>query len=136
MPDQQLQSRAGSNVGNEPAANLLFVAKAHAKSYDAPHNGTRITLWESPVGEGILRVPLSPATLLPGAIINKSAVDIYTWTLTFIDDEGNEMAVGTGAVSPAAPVDNLAFTPFDEGLFALCPGEKIVFSAVQSGTVG
>lgn len=130
MPDVSLQSRAGSNVGNEPAASLHFIAKSHSKSVDVPTTGATIELW---AGEGeVLRVPFAPGANLGAILMNKSATLTYDWTLTFIDDEGNELEMTTGSIAPGDTGEVNADGPFQDGLFAICAGESIVLSAVEA----
>ncbi len=131
MPDPQLESRAGLNIGNSPVAGLLYAAKVSSKSVEIPTNGSQVTLYEGV--EGVLRVPATPGGFFAAlSLINASTSQSYDWTMFFIDDEGNQMEIESGSINEG--LENVEIELGEEGVFALCPGEKIVMSAVAGGT--
>jgi hypothetical protein len=135
MVDKNIQARAGQNVGNQPGG-MTFVAKSYNRTVEVKPN-TRVVLWEGI--EGGLRVPgslLSDADA--GVLFNQDTVNGYNFTLYFVDDQGNSLPLDTGSIDPGTSTSVPANEGLElgglnqEGVFALCAGERIEIQAVAA----
>ncbi len=131
MTDTQLESRAGSNVGASPIANLVFLSKAHSKDVVCPL-GVETTLWELPVGSKSLRTPMGPGYTISTLIANGNSFPIDL-TFRFHDDEGNSLVLGVDNVDPEVEKVSL-LDIIEESCWALVGGEKITLTCTDAST--
>lgn len=121
MTDRQLEHRAGLNVGNQPGF-LTFIQKAGSRSVEIPLNGTKAVLVEG-VESGFRTLQ----NLEESSVLANTTPASYDWSIFFEDDEGNQMAVGSGTVAAGA-MGGIRAVDLTESMFTLAPGEKFLLS--------
>lgn len=119
--NQPLQQRSGANVGNQPIALGAFLQASMAQEVSVPPNVRTVIL------EGVEGAVRSPLVGLEGdaqGLVYNPNTDDYDLTFYFVDAEGNSIELDSTTISSDS-IDTYEFADGFEGLFTLCPGEKI-----------
>jgi hypothetical protein len=130
MTDQELQVRAGLNVGNQPSL-LTFLQKGGCKNVVVPPSGTPVVVLEG-IESGYRT---NYVVAVDSSFIANGSAQAYDWTTLFEDDQGNRVELESGSVAAAVGsqpgIDILEF--FDaEIFFCLAPGEKLLLAMVPA----
>jgi hypothetical protein len=130
MPENiPLQQRAGRNIGTEVLPPFI---NGGAMPEIAVNPTGATTIMEGQ--EGVVRTPCHQVGILPGtdgpsfgAVINQNTDD-YDIGIFFVDDENNEILIGSLNVlaDENAPLNLEQAYLAGGAVLGLCPGEKII----------